>query len=371
MLADYAVRVEQSRGRRHPEPAHPYRNDYQRDRDRVIHSRAFRRLEAKTQVFTRRYSDHFRNRLTHTLEVAQTARTVAAQLGLNVDLVEALALVHDVGHPPFGHAGEKVLDALMRKHGLYFDHNLHALRIVEDFEVRYAAFRGLNLTFEVREGIVKHSRDYKAKDFPQLSEYLLDLRPPLEAQLIDMADEIAYNTADLDDGIEAQILSLKQIRGALPVFDEFYRDAESSYPEASEKLKFNEALRRLFDRLAGDLIRNTQQVIAAGDIHSVDDVRACPRRLVGFGADVDRERKEIKEFLRVNLYQSQELDPGKADAEMVIGELFEFWMQHPDRLPQSHQEKAEDEPRPRVVCDYIAGMTDNFIYEQYEKYCAR
>src|SRR5450755_726347 len=169
MLADYAVRVEHSRGRRHPEPPHPYRNDFQRDRDRIIHSRAFRRLEAKTQVFTRRYSDHFRNRLTHTIEVAQISRTIAAQLGLNVDLAEALALVHDLGHPPFGHAGEKALDAAMRAQGLYFDHNLHALRIVEHFEERYAAFPGLNLTFEVREGIIKHSRDYNAKEYPELA----------------------------------------------------------------------------------------------------------------------------------------------------------------------------------------------------------
>ena len=168
MLADYAVRVEQSLGRRHPEPSHPYRNDFQRDRDRVVHARAFRRLEAKTQVFTRRYSDHFRNRLTHTIEVAQISRTIAAQLGLNTDLVEALALVHDIGHPPFGHAGEKALDAAMRQHGLSFDHNLHALRIAEDFELRYASFRGLNLTFEVREGIIKHSHDYDAKDHPEI-----------------------------------------------------------------------------------------------------------------------------------------------------------------------------------------------------------
>src|SRR5271165_3866519 len=174
MLADYAVRVEQSRGRRYAEPPHPYRDDFQRDRDRVIHSRAFRRLEAKTQVFTRRYSDHFRNRLTHTIEVGQIARTIAAQLGLNVDLVEALALVHDVGHPPFGHAGEKALDAAMREHGYFFDHNLHALRIVEDFELRYAAFRGLNLTFEVREGIIKHSHDYDANEHPELAEYMLE-----------------------------------------------------------------------------------------------------------------------------------------------------------------------------------------------------
>src|SRR5947209_7552849 len=215
-LADYAVHVEDSRGRRHPEPSHPYRNDFQRDRDRVVHARAFRRLEAKTQVFTRRYSDHFRNRLTHTIEVTQISRTIAAQLGLNVDLVEALALVHDLRHPPFGHAGEKALDATMRQHGLLFDHNLHALRIVEDFELRYAAFRGLNLTFEVREGIIKHSRDYQPAQFPELAEYLLDSRPPLEAQLIDATDELAYSTADLDDGYESRLLTLDQIKDEVP-----------------------------------------------------------------------------------------------------------------------------------------------------------
>src|SRR5213595_1749294 len=216
MLAGYAVQVEKSRGRRHPEPPHPYRNDFQRDRDRVIHSRAFRRLEAKTQVFSRRYSDHFRNRLTHTIEVAQISRTIAAQLGLNVDLVEALALVHDIGYPPFGHAGERALDSAMRENGLFFDHNLHALRIVEDFEIRYAAFRGLNLTFELREGIIKHSRDYAPAQFPELTEYLLDQRPPLEAQLIDWTDELAYSTADLDDGYEAHLVTLEQINEGVP-----------------------------------------------------------------------------------------------------------------------------------------------------------
>src|ERR1700739_2753505 len=218
MLADYAVRVEKSRGRRYPEPQHPYRNDFQRDRDRVIHARAFRRLEAKTQVFTRRYSDHFRNRLTHTLEVTQISRTIAGALGLNADLTEALALVHDIGHPPFGHAGEKALNAAMREHGLFFDHNLHALRIVEDFEQRYAAFPGLNLTFEVREGIIKHSRDYDASEHPELAEYLLDRRPPLEAQLIHLTDEIAYNTPHLAHGYEAHLLSLDQSREGLPAF---------------------------------------------------------------------------------------------------------------------------------------------------------
>src|SRR6195256_3860465 len=279
MLAAYAVRAEQSRGRRHPEPAHPYRNDFQRDRDRVVHARAFRRLEAKTQVFTRRYSDHFRNRLTHTIEVAQISRTIAAQLGLNPDLVEALALVHDLGHPPFGHSGEKALDAAMRTHGLFFDHNLHALRMVEDFELRYAAFRGLNLTFEVREGIIKHSRDYPAGQFPELAEYFLDQRPPLEAQLIDLADEIAYGTADLDDGYEAHLLTLEQIRRSIPVFDRFYGEAQHAYPQAIEKLKFNEALKRVLDRMVGDLIRNLQNQIEAAGIRRLEDVRAYPRRL--------------------------------------------------------------------------------------------
>src|SRR2546421_12231984 len=270
MLAAYAVHVEHSRGRRFPEPSHPYRNDFQRDRDRVVHARAFRRLEAKTQVFTRRYSDHFRNRLTHTIEVTQISRTIALQLGLNGDLVEALALVHDVGHPPFGHAGEKALDSAMRAHGSFFDHNLHALRIVEDFEMRYAAFRGLNLTFEVRERIIKHSHDYDAGQFPELAEYLLDQRPPLEAQLIDLADEIAYNTADLDDGYEARLLTLDEICGGVPLFDRLYRRMNSAYPGASPKLKFNEALKRVMDHLVTDLITATRGRISAAGIRTVD-----------------------------------------------------------------------------------------------------
>ena len=369
MLADYAVRAEQSRGRRYPEPPHPYRNDFQRDRDRVIHSRAFRRLEAKTQVFTRRYSDHFRNRLTHTLEVAQIARTIAGALDLNVDLVEALALVHDVGHPPFGHAGEKALDAAMREHGLFFDHNLHALRIVEDFELRYAAFRGLNLTFEVREGIIKHSRDYRAAEFPELAEYLLDQRPPLEAQIIDLADEIAYDTADLDDGYEARLLTLDQIQAGVGMFAGFYREAGQRYPDAPDKLKFNEALRRMLDRLVSDLIRTTQQEIQAAGIRTLQDVRRSPKRLVGLSPPVEDERRQTKHFLYQGLYFSAALDEEKDDAGRIIRELFEFWMARPERLPASYQEKAHQEPLPRVVCDYIAGMTDNYIFLQHQKYC--
>jgi dGTPase len=368
MLADYAVRVEQSRGRRFPEPPHPYRDAFQRDRDRVVHSRAFRRLEDKTQVFTRRYSDHFRNRLTHTIEVAQIARTIAAQLGLNVDLVEALALVHDVGHPPFGHSGEKALDAAMRKHGFSFDHNLHALRIIEDFELRYVAFRGLNLTFEVREGIIKHSHDYNPGEHPELKEYLLDKRPPIEAQLIDIADEIAYNTADLDDGYEARLLQLEDMRQGVRMFERFYTEVERAHPEAPEKLKFNEAQKRMLNRMVGDLIRNTQEQIDAAGIRSLEDVRDFPQRLAALSPQVEDERRQAKEFLHTNLYLSTALDPGKDDAERIITALFSLWMTEPEHLPSAYREKARQEPLPRVVCDYIAGMTDSFIYEQYEKY---
>jgi dGTPase len=369
MLAAYAVHVEQSRGRRFAEPAHRYRNDFQRDRDRVIHARAFRRLEDKTQVFTRRYSDHFRNRLTHTIEVAQITRTVAGALNLNVDLTEALALVHDLGHPPFGHAGEKALDAAMRQHGLFFDHNLHALRIVEDFEQRYAAFPGLNLTFEVREGIIKHSRDYVATQHPELAEYLLDQRPPLEAQLIDLTDEIGYNTADLDDGYEARLLTLDQIVSGLPVFSRFLREAEKTYPHVSEKLKFNEALKSVFNRLVIDLITNTQSRAEQAGIETLTDVRLHPKRIAALSPEVEAECRQIKEFLYENLYYSPSLAEEKDDAERIVTELFAFWLKNPSSLPHFYRDKAAQESLPRVVCDYIAGMTDHFIVEQYEKYC--
>jgi dGTPase len=367
MPAPYAVRTQDSRGRRHPEPPHAYRDDFQRDRDRVIHSRAFRRLENKTQVFTRRLSDHFRNRLTHTIEVAQISRTIAAELGLNVDLVETLALVHDIGHPPFGHAGEKALDAAMRALGESFDHNLHALRIVEHFEQRYAEFRGLNLTFEVREGIIKHSRDYSAADYPQLSDYLLDQRPPLEAQLIDLTDEIAYNTADLDDGLESNIVTLAQVRDGVPIFARFYREVEKLYPNVADKLKFNEALKRMLDRLAGDLIANTRQRVQDSGAKSVDDVRSASQRLAAFSDSVEAERRECKQFLYDNLYYSPELKRDKQQMEAIITRMFGHWMEHPEKLPASYREdlRTKESSQPRIVCDYIAGMTDNFILDQH------
>ena len=371
MLAAFAVHVESSRGRRYPEAPHPYRDDFQRDRDRVIHSRAFRRLENKTQVFTRRYSDHFRNRLTHTIEVAQIARTIAGALRLNVDLVECLALVHDIGHPPFGHAGEKALDAAMRAHGYFFDHNLHALRIVEDFELRNADFRGLNLTFEVPEGIIKHSRDYSAAEFPELGEYLLDQRPPLEAQLIDLADEIAYHTADLDDGTEARILTVEEIRAGVPVFEMFYRQAEARRPDALPKLKFNEAVRGVLNLLVTDLIENTVARVRAAGITDMEGVRHHPERLVAFSPQIEEHRDQLRQFLYDRLYLNPDLKPEKDAAERTVRELFDYWTSRPQALPASYREKTRHEPLPRVVCDYIAGMTDNFIQEQHAALCGK
>jgi dGTPase len=364
MLAEYAMDVRHSRGRRYPEPQHPYRNDYARDRDRVIHSRAFRRLEAKTQVFTTRFSDHFRNRLTHTLEVAQIARTVAATLGLNTDLTEALALVHDIGHPPFGHAGEKQLDLRLREFGERFNHNLHALYIVEHFEQRYLDFPGLNLTFEVREGIIKHSRDYTAAEHPELAEYLLDQRPPLEAQLIDLVDEIAYNTADLDDGYEAHLIHLPELRADVPLFGRAYAEIDRRYPAGKEKLKFNEALKQVLDKLATDLIENTQQQIKEAGLKSVEDVRHHPKRLVTFSPEAAKQNGALKRFLFSHLYSEPAIAEDRDRSIAALDELFTFFVQHPERMPAQYAEQARQAPRHRIVCDYIAGMTDHFLLRQ-------
>ena len=370
-LADYAVHVEQSRGRRYPEAPHPYRDDFQRDRDRIIHSRAFRRLENKTQVFTNRISDHFRTRLTHTIEVAQISRTIAAALQLNEGLVETLALVHDIGHPPFGHSGERALDLAMRKHGARFDHNLHALRIVERFEQRYASHPGLNLTFEVREGIIKHSHDNSLEEYPELAEYLLDQRPPLEAQLIDLTDEIAYNTADLDDGREARLLRLDEIRREISLFERCFRQVEAEFSNVSDKLKFNEALKRMLDRMVTDLIENTRHRLRESGVKTLEDVRHWSVRLAAFSPGVDAERAQAKRFLSEHLYHSESLRPQKADGEKIIHELFTYWIEHPAALPAGYQAQMATEGPARVVCDYIAGMTDNYILGLYRKLTGR
>jgi dGTPase len=367
-LAPWAMRADETRGRRFPEPAHPYRSDYARDRDRIIHARAFRRLEAKTQVFTTRYSDHFRNRLTHTLEVAQIARTVAGALGLNTELAEALALVHDIGHPPFGHAGERKLDELMRAHGGYFNHNLHALRIVEHFEQRYLDFPGLNLTFEVREGIIKHSRDFSEQEFPQLREYLLDLRPPLEAQLIDWVDEIAYNTADNDDALEAGLLDLRLLRREAPFFGEAYAPVHAAHPGAREKLKFNEALKRVLDLLVTDLIESTQRRVLASGVASVADIRNASQRLAGFSEEAVAKNAALKRFLFAHIYNHPAIAEDRDRSVKCLQELFAYYLAEPGSMPASYEELAQMELREVVVCDYIAGMTDQFLLRQHREH---
>jgi dGTPase len=366
--APWAMRVELSRGRRYPEPLHPYRSLYARDRDRIIHSRAFRRLEAKTQVFTIRYSDHFRNRLTHSLEVSQIARTVAAALGLNADLAEALALVHDIGHPPFGHAGEYKLDELMRARGSYFNHNLQALRIVEQFESPYLDFPGLNLSFEVREGIVKHSHDYTAPEFPHLAEYLLNLRPPLEAQLIDWVDEIAYNTADLDDAREAGLLDLRALCAEVPIFKEAYAQIDAAYPAGREKLKFNAALKRVLDQLATDLIDSTQIRVLSSRAATVDDIRNAPGRLAGFSNVLAERNAELKRFLFQHIYNHPAIADDRDRSIRCLEELFLYYLHSPGSMPASHEDSADTGPRHVAVCDYIAGMTDHFLLRKHQEH---
>lgn len=357
----------------HPEPPHAYRIPFARDAARVLHSRSFRRLAGKTQVFMRLpaegLSDHFRSRLTHTLEVAQISRTVAGALGLNVELAEALALAHDIGHPPFGHAGEKALDRALRAHGLSFDHNLHALRIVTWFEERYPAFRGLNLTLAVREGIVKHSRDYGAADHPELAEYFLSEFPPLEAQLIDLADEIAYLAADLDDGFDAGILELDQVREASPLFRGFHDAALATYPNSAPRLAVYEALRRILNAMVTDLIGEVRVRVEALGATTLAEIRSAPRRLAALSSSMETERTAIKQFLYSSLYNSPGQEQEHERAGEVIVELFAALMADPELMPQDHQAQIPTEGLARTVADYIAGMTDSYIVQLWNR-CA-
>jgi dGTPase len=357
--------------REHAEQPHPYRLPFARDCDRILHARAFRRLAGKTQVFTRMPGDppgdHFRSRLTHTLEVTQIARTLAAALGLNRDLAEALALAHDIGHPPFGHAGEKALDHALRAYGLGFDHNLHALRIVTWFEERYPAYRGLNLTLGVREGIVKHSRDYDAADHPELQDYFLELRPPLEAQLIDLADEIAYLTADLDDGLAAGILSLADVRDAVPLFRGFHDAAMAAFPASAAKLTINEALRRMLDALVTDLLSEVRSRVASLGAATLAEIREASSRVVALSQTMEAGRAAAKAFLYANLYNSPAIEEAHAHAAEVIEGLFAAFAADPGLLPEDHQAQIPAQGLARTVADYIAGMTDSFIEQAWAR----
>jgi dGTPase len=356
-----------------PEPAHPYRSAFVRDIGRILHAKAFRRLAGKTQVFARSSfeSDHSRSRLTHTLEVAQIARTTASTLGLNAPLAEALALVHDIGHPPFGHTGEHALDESLRAYGLTFDHNLHALRIVTGFEERYAAFRGLNLTLGVREGIIKHSRDYPADRYPELTEYFLDQLPPLEAQLIDLADEIAYLTADLEDGLGAGILELAHVRNQIPLFSNFYQKAQQDFPAAEPRLLSNEALKQMLNALVTDLMQETARQVRELGIGTLQELRQAPRRVAQLSPEIEEARRHTKSYLYANLYQSDELEAEHVHAETVVKSLFTAWTQNPELLPSDHLARVPEEGVARAVADYIAGMTDAYIEQAWQKHQQR
>lgn len=361
--------------RAYAQPPHPYRTPFARDAARILHARAFRRLAGKTQVFARLPDDppgdHFRSRLTHTLEVTQISRTLAKALVLNVDLAESLALAHDIGHPPFGHAGEKALDRALQAHGLGFDHNLHALRIVTWFEERYAGFRGLNLTLGVREGIIKHSRDYSPTKHPELAEYFLDQRPPLEAQLIDLADEIAYLTADLEDGLESGILTVAQVCEGVSLFRRYHEGVLSQYPAAANKLAINETLRRVLNTLATDLMNEVHARVTAVGAATSNDIRRAPERLVALSPAVEAERAAAKAFLYENFYNSPAMEEIHRHASNVVEGLFAEIMNDPGLLPEDHQAQIPTEGLARTVADYIAGMTDSYIEQLWTRCCVK
>jgi len=358
--------------RKYDEPEHPYRSPFARDAARILHARAFRRLAGKTQVFSRLATDfppdHVRSRLTHTLEVAQISRTIAAALGLNQQLAEALALVHDIGHPPFGHAGEKALDAALSRHGLGFDHNLHALRIVTWFEERYPAHRGLNLTLAIREGIIKHSRDYASASHPELAEYFLDLRPPLEAQLIDLADEIAYLTADFDDGLDSGILSIADVCAQVPLFKHLNDAVLAQYPAAPPKLAVYETLNRMMNALVTDLIEEIHRRVIRSGFTTLHEIRRAPARLAALSPAVEADRATAKRYLYTNFYNSPGMEEEHERAAKVVQEVFSTLMTRPELLPADHQVQIPTEGLARTVADYIAGMTDSYIEQLWTRH---
>jgi dGTPase len=348
-----------------PAPVQRQHSPFQRDRERIVQARAFRRLAGKTQVFTSRASDHFRSRLTHTIEVVQIARYVATRLGLNEDLAEALALVHDIGHPPFGHAGERALDRCLQQYGLRFDHNLHALRIVDHFEQRYAEHRGLNLTLAVREGIVKHSRDYPAETHPELVEFLPGQRPPLEAQIIDLADEIAYLTGDLDDGVESGHLDADDLSANVDILKLSFAKVAAEHPGIEGKFLFQEALHAMQNRLTADLIANIGKALSEHSLDTLEAVRVFPERIAVFSPEIEAERRQEKQYLYDHLYTCPALTLEHDKAEEVVTALFAFYMDEPQELPEGYLDELAADGLPRIVADYVAGMTDAYILLQY------
>ncbi|RME32513.1 MAG: deoxyguanosinetriphosphate triphosphohydrolase [Deltaproteobacteria bacterium] len=364
-LAPYAARSAASRGRRYPEPYKDDRPAFERDRDRIIHCAAFRRLEYKTQVFVNHEGDYYRTRLTHSLEVAQIARGIARRLRLNEDLTEALALAHDLGHTPFGHTGEDVLNRLMKDHG-GFEHNRQSLRIVEELEERYPDFPGLNLTWETREGIIKHSSDFDRPGDHAARDYEPGRRPTLEAQIIDLADEIAYNNHDIDDGLESGYINLDEL-AEIDLWRETWELVGDKYPGIERGRQICQTISHLIGRLINDLVESTRTAIAREGVQTLEDVRNSPTRIVGFSDEISQKNRQLKRFLHAKLYHHYKVERMRVKAERFLTQLFESYMGNPALLPARYQERFARESVARVVCDYIAGMTDRYAQDEYKR----
>ena len=370
-LAAYAAAENQTRGRHYPEPAPRYRGEYQRDRDRVVHCAAFRRLEYKTQVFVNHEGDLFRTRLTHSIEVAQIARAIARSLGLNEDLTEAISLAHDLGHTPFGHTGQDALNECMRDYG-GFEHNLQSLRVVDTLEERYADFPGLNLTFETREGILKHCSVKHAHELGEIGRRFLEKKQPsLEAQVANWADEIAYNNHDVDDGLRSGLLTVEQLR-EVGLFAAQYERVTRRYPQLPARRCIHETVRHMIDVMVTDFIDSSRRLIETAQVRSIDDVRNHPEPLVGYTPAVQAQVLELKRFLRRNLYAHLRVKEVSAKAAKTVQELFQTFWQDSTLLPAEYQERlarsapeAGDTHRARVIADYIAGMTDRYAIREH------
>jgi dGTPase len=360
VLAPYAMRTRNSRGRRHAEDPHPFRTLYPRDRDRIVHSTAFRRLMYKTQVLVNQTNDHHRTRLTHTLEVAQISRTIARQLGLNEDLTEAIALAHDLGHPPFGHAGESALDECMRDQG-GFEHNRHGLRIVEQLEYRYADFPGLNLSWEVLESLALHS---SRRDAPEIREFLAVGAPLLEAQVVDAADSLAYNTHDIDDALFVGLISTHELQDV-----EFWRQAEERVRQVHKKLGPEQyqptVVRALINWQVTDILASTRQRLRDERIRTVEDVRRTAERLVLPSPEVQELKRELEQFLHQRVYRHQRVMRMAAKGRRFVQQIFAEYCRAPEQLPERYERRAKQEGLQRTVCDYLAGMTDRYAQDEY------
>jgi dGTPase len=370
-LAKYAMTEDQSQGRKFSEPSCNTRTEYQRDRDRIVHSTAFRRLEYKTQVFINHEGDLYRTRLTHSIEVAQIARSISRALNLNEDLTEAIALAHDLGHTAFGHAGQDALHKCMKVYG-GFEHNLQSLRVVDILEEKYPDFDGLNLMFETREGILKHCSITNARDMGVIGQRFIDrTQPSLEAQLTNIADEIAYNNHDVDDGLRSGLITIQQLQ-QIGLFDQHYFDVNARFPDLSDKRKAQETIRRIINQLVCDLIDNTVKNIEHNNIKEIQDVRSAKTSIVAFSTDIKKQMAELKSFLHANLYQHKQVNKMSANAKKVISNLFTNFYSNPALLPDEHRSKAlarkklgGNDEFARVIADYIAGMTDRYAQIEY------